>query len=195
MTAVLAIGPLVTAMLGSSPALANGQSTHIWITREAVSHLPPGDLADLLADPALQQMLDNGAMFPDGGYPLGDGYSEIAHWEPFQNLYRDHIATDCQAPWTDICAQQIAFLMGMASHSMADQVYDSLYYERGLQRDPDSSFDDHSFDQATDVAFMAVVGAAAPDGDFTLMDSHRPLSGATMKPRFSLSSFAAGESL
>ena len=44
-----------------------------------------------LTQPELRKMLDNGTMFPDGGYPLGDPYAEIAHWEPFQGAYLDWI--------------------------------------------------------------------------------------------------------
>ncbi len=151
--------PLVlSAALLSPLALANGQSTHVWISQHALEHLPEGELRELLTDPALEPMLANGTMFPDGGYPLGDGYAEIAHWEPFQNRYRDWIAARCEQPWPDDCRQHIAFLMGMASHGMADQVFDALYYERGRQYDPSESFSAHSFDQSTDVAMMALVG-------------------------------------
>lgn len=146
------------ALFWSSWAFANGQSTHVWISLHALEHLPEGELKELLTDPAVEPMLVNGTMFPDGGYPLGDGYAEIAHWEPFQNRYRDWISARCEAPYTDECRQNIAFLMGMASHGMADQVFDALYYERGRQYDPGESFDAHSFDQSTDVAMMALVG-------------------------------------
>lgn len=150
---------LVTVFaLLSTRALANGQSTHVWISHHALEHLPDGELRELLTDPALEPMLVNGSMFPDGGYPLGDGYAEIAHWEPFQNRYRDWIAARCEQPWPDDCRQHIAFLMGMASHGMADQVFDALYYERGRQYDPSENFSAHSFDQSTDVAMMALVG-------------------------------------
>lgn len=150
--------PLLLALATSPAARANGQSTHVWISHHALEHLPEGELKELLTDPTRQQMLDNGTMFPDGGYPLGDDYAEIAHWEPFQNRYRDWIAARCPAPWTDECEEHVAFLLGMASHGIADQTYDALYYERGKQHDHDSDFGAHSFDQATDVVFMALVG-------------------------------------
>ncbi|RME22841.1 MAG: hypothetical protein D6798_14845 [Deltaproteobacteria bacterium] len=150
---------LLSLLAAASPGLANGQSTHIWITQHALEHLPDGELKELLTDPALEPMLINGAMFPDGGYPLDDPYAEIAHWEPFQDRYRDWIAAHYSPPYTDEGAQHVAFLMGMASHGMADQVFDALYYPRGQQHDPDSDFGGfESFDTATDVVWMSIAG-------------------------------------
>ena len=160
--------PLLT--LGG-PALANGQSTHIWITLHALEHLPEGELKDLLTDPALEPILINGAMFPDGGYPLGDDYAEIAHWEPFQNRYRDWIRTQYGAPWTDEGEQHVAFLMGMASHGMADQTFDALFYERGLQHDHASDFGTNSFDTSTDVVWMSMVGPMEYPQDWVPYDT------------------------
>ncbi|MBK9649614.1 MAG: hypothetical protein IPO67_31430 [Deltaproteobacteria bacterium] len=70
-----------------APALANGQTTHSWISVHALAHLPPGDLHDLLTREDLAPYLLNGTMFPDGGYAVGDDYGERAHWEPFQSAY------------------------------------------------------------------------------------------------------------
>lgn len=149
---------MIALLLAGGAALANGQSSHVWISLHALEHLPEGELRELLTEPELLPWLENGTMFPDGGYPLGDGYAEIAHWEPFQNRFRDAIAARCEEPYTDECRQDIAFLLGMASHGMADQVFDALYYERGRQYDPSENFAAHSFDQSTDVALMAAVG-------------------------------------
>ncbi len=163
---------LLPLLLAAPPALANGQSTHIWITLHALEHLPDGELKDLLTDPALQPILINGAMFPDGGYPLGDPYAEIAHWEPFQNSYRDWIAGHYSYPFTDEGAEHVAFLMGMASHGMADQVFDALYYQRGLQHDPDSEFGGfESFDTATDVVWMSLAGPLDYPDDWVPYDT------------------------
>jgi len=69
------------------PARANGQTSHLWISDTALDQLPDGELRDFLTRDDLQLMLRNGSMFPDGGYAVGDGYGEIAHWEPFQTAY------------------------------------------------------------------------------------------------------------
>jgi hypothetical protein len=132
-------------------AEANGQSTHLWITDDARTHVPPGPLAEFVGDPALDRMLRNGTMFPDGGYPLGDPYAEIAHWEPFQISYLDWIMANYDPPYTGEGAEHLAFLLGMASHGMADQVFDSLYGERVKAYDGD--FGD--FDTASDLIMMS----------------------------------------
>jgi hypothetical protein len=134
-------------------ARANGQSSHIWIAENAKTHIEAGALRDLVTDPALQQALINGAMFPDGGYPLGDPYAAIAHWEPFQNGYRDWIIAEFEMPWTGEAATHVAFLLGMAAHGMADQLYDSLFMERSRQEDTEDGWGGN-FDLAT----MAALG-------------------------------------
>ena len=121
---------LALALSGAEPpaALANGQTTHIWITEAALSALPDGELKELLARPELRDPLINGAMFPDGGYAVGDDYGELAHWEPFQQSYLQWIRDTYAAPYTEgEAADHVAFFMGMASHGMADEVFDSLF--------------------------------------------------------------------
>ena len=79
---------LLLALLAlHAPALANGQTSHLWITDAALERLPEGELKELLTREDLRPWLRNGTMFPDGGYAVDDGYGEIAHWEPFQSLY------------------------------------------------------------------------------------------------------------
>jgi len=151
------------AVLWGLPVLANGQSTHVWIAQHAQTHLTDGELRDFVTDPAIQTALINGAMFPDGGYPLDDDYAEIAHWEPFQNAYRDWIAETYAPPWSDEASRHVAFLLGMAAHGIADQVFDALFMERSRQEDTDGGWGDN-FDLATDVVMMARVGKVeAPD--------------------------------
>ena len=147
-------------------AHANGQSTHLWITDHALTHVPPGPLADFLARPELRPMLDNGTMFPDGGYPLGDPYAEIAHWEPFQSTYLAWITTNYPAPLSDEGAEHLAFLLGMASHGMADQVFDSLYGER--VKVYDGAFG--NFDTASDIIMMSNFPPMSAPGDWVPYD-------------------------
>jgi hypothetical protein len=146
---IRSVGLLASLLPGS--AWANGQSTHLWITEHAVTHVPEGPLAEFLAREELRTMLRNGTMFPDGGYPLGDPYAEIAHWEPFQGTYLSWIGANYEESVSDEGSEHLAFLLGMASHGMADQVFDSLYGERVKTYDGD--FGD--FDTASDLIMMS----------------------------------------
>lgn len=139
-------------------ALANGQTSHQHITVDAVPMLPPGELADLLARDDVRDAFLNGAMFPDGGYAVGDDYGEMAHWEPLQDLYLQWILQNHPAPFDDAGAKHVAFYLGMLSHGMADQLYDATYMERSRAWDPAESWAQYSMDEATDVAYAAIRG-------------------------------------
>lgn len=160
------------ALLWALAAHGNGQTTHLWISDHALSHLPAGELRDLLTRPDLRVMLDNGTMFPDGGYGVGDGYGELAHWEPIQTPYLAWIRDTYAAPWTDEAAAHIAFVMGLGSHGMADQVFDALYMARAKVYDDGSDWASLSMDEATDVVYAARVGAWDPPADWV---PHAPL--------------------
>ncbi len=148
---------MLLALLGST--WANGQTTHVWITRHALEHLPPGELLDILSDPANQPMLLNGGMFPDGGYAVDHPYGEAGHWEPLQGAYLDWIVETQQLPLDGQGEQHLAFLMGTASHGMADQVFDALYMERSKVYDADQGWTDgESMDEATDVIWALITG-------------------------------------
>ncbi len=150
--------------LMASIALANGQTSHVWITVEAVPYVQDPDLAELVTRDDLRTALISGAMFPDGGYAVGDPYGEDAHWEPFQRAYLAWIQdTYGGPPWTDEGAMHVAFLLGMASHGMADQTYDAMYMERAHVYDEDAPWSTESMDTATDVALAALVHPEAID--------------------------------
>ncbi len=157
-TAILAL--LILAPVQTSRA--NGNVSHVWVTLWALDHLPDGELRDLLTRDDLDLMLRNGANFPDGGYAVNDGYGEIAHWEPFQTAYLDWIADTFEPPWTDEAAQHIAFLMGMASHGMSDQLYDSMYLRRAGVYDEGSPGSSIGGDGSTDVCLTAEAGPLDP---------------------------------
>jgi hypothetical protein len=147
------------ALLGA--AWANGQTTHIWITHAATEALPEGELRDLLTDEALAPMLVHGTMFPDGGYAVGHPYGEIAHWEPLQIAYLEWIRATYAPPWTDEARAHIAFLMGLASHGMADQTHDALYLDWSRRYDADAGWaHDGSLDEATDFVWSSLTGPA-----------------------------------
>ena len=152
------MGPLLLILAGS-PALANGQTTHVWITRAALEELPSGELKELLGDPAQEAMLVHGTMFPDGGYAVNHPYGEAAHWEPFQDTYLNWITTNFSSPWTAEASSHIAFWMGMASHGMADQFFDALYQDRSQIVDAEAGWaEDKSLDEASDVIWASLKG-------------------------------------
>ena len=102
--------------------------------------------------------LRNGTMFPDAGYayritnptyamdcPTDDGYEErdmtmqfgeIAHWEPFQQGYLEQFIANYSLPGESPEAElEFAFLLGMASHGIADQVYDAVLMKGSKHHD------------------------------------------------------------
>lgn len=153
----------------AGPAWANGQTTHVHISLDALTHLPEGGLRALLTREDLLPYLVNGTMFPDGGYPLGDDYAEIAHWEPFQNPYERWIMASWEGlgedagSWPDEAAQHLAFRMGLASHGMADQFFDAAYMERSRHHDAALGWaEGYSMDESTDVVYGALAGGLEP---------------------------------
>ncbi len=154
---------LVAGLLCPSVAPANGNNTHVGINLQAIKHLPPGALRELVLAPSLRQMLLNGSIFPDGGYAIGHGYGEHAHWEPTQRSLAKGLQSTCPGlPGADPCRQRLAFLLGMTGHGMADQVFDSLFMQAAKKHDKDGwasgTFD--SLDSASDALWAAYVAPA-----------------------------------
>lgn len=136
--AVLALG---------SPSLvrANGVTAHAHMSDLAIEELPPGELRELMTDPAVHDAYRTGSVFPDSGYAAGDAYGEIAHWEAFTQAYIDWMRREHPAPYeTDDERRLVAFLLGQCSHGMADQVFDALLMSRALAFDGDVSSLDES---------------------------------------------------
>jgi MYXO-CTERM domain-containing protein len=154
--------PLAAALvaLAGPTAWANGQTTHVWITREARQLVADGALGDIVRDPALEAALVHGTMFPDGGYPLGHPYGEAAHWEPFQGAYLAWIRRTYGPPYDDEEARQhVAFLLGLASHGMADQTFDAHYQNRSQRYDGELGWAaGDSMDEATDFEWAWLTG-------------------------------------
>lgn len=171
----------------SQMGFANGQSTHLWITDHALTHLEDGDLKNLLVDDAVRPMLRNGTMFPDGGYAVNDDYGEIAHWEDFQGGYLQWIRGEHPPPFSDEGSQHVAFLMGLGSHGMADQVFDSLFMERSALYDTWGDGLTGSLDTASDVLFVRETGPQnVPDlwiPDSLFVDLFKDISGHTVEAR------------
>ncbi|MCK6551555.1 Ig-like domain-containing protein, partial [Myxococcota bacterium] len=155
----IALSSLTTT---AGEAHANGLTTHTWISLRAIELLPEGPLKTLLSDETLRQRVVSGTIFPDGGYAIGDGYGELAHWEPFQLAYFEWIRDQYAPPFAagTEAAEHVAFYLGLASHGIADQVFDSLYMERAKQLDASSDWS-KSMDEATDVVFASKTGAQA----------------------------------
>lgn len=131
---------VASALIVPLRASANGIVSHMHISDLALRRLPPGELRDLLSDPELVTIYRAGSVFPDSGYAASDAYGEICHWEPFTTAYirwiRENHGDDLT---TQEARFHIAFLMGQASHGLADQVFDSLFMARSTQLDGDSS--------------------------------------------------------
>ncbi len=151
---------MIALWLAAAPALANGQTTHVWITRHALEHLPAGELRTLLTREDLEPALINGAMFPDGGYAVNHDYGEHAHWHEFQSRYRDWIVETYDSdPFDDEGAWHVAFLMGLVSHGMADQAFDAMYFNWSSIYDAEYGWAEGvSFDEASDVIWAALTG-------------------------------------
>ena len=158
----LAAALALAALAAPRAAAANGGNSHAWITFHAIDHLPDGHLKELLTRPELRQMLVNGAVFPDGGYVVDDDYGEMAHWEPFIEAYLGWMRDSLDPPFNrGEPAEHVAFLMGIASHGMADQVFDSTFMDAARIHDAAGWSDEllDSFDTATDVLLVADTGA------------------------------------
>jgi hypothetical protein len=102
-------------------------------------------------------------MFPDGGYsPLvNHPYAEAAHWEPFQDRVLEWIRAEHLGD-----AQHEAFLYGLAAHGLGDQLFDAMYLYRADEGQPD---------QATDIAYAALLGGHTANDHFVPYDGLVPL--------------------
>ncbi len=150
---------LLALLLLPSAAWACGQTTHVWVSLAALDELPTGALATILRDPANRDALVTGTMFPDGGYAVGDGYGEAAHWEPFQQAFAARVWAEYGPDFTTAEGQlHLAFAMGLLSHGLSDEVFDTLFYDRSRQYDPGHDEEVTSLDTATDVTFAHDVG-------------------------------------
>jgi hypothetical protein len=154
---------LVSLGLATAPGVAgaNGDTAHAWITEHAIDHLPDGQLRRLLERPELREILINGSIFPDGGYVVDDDYGEIAHWEPFLTAYIDWIQDRYDTPLvTGVAAEHAVFLLGVASHGLADQTFDSAFGPAARIHDAAGWSDDllQDHDSSTDLILVGQTG-------------------------------------
>jgi hypothetical protein len=161
----LVVGVFGMAAL-ATPAAANGVNTHTWISFQALDRLPDGELKKILSDPDLRQMIINGSIFPDGGYAVRDNFGEMAHWEPFVTAYIDWMRETYGDRFDRGEAKQhLAFLLGVASHGMGDETFDSEFMKSARIYDAAMWSEDllDSFDTATDVMLVANTGVVYTD--------------------------------
>ncbi|MBX3273571.1 MAG: zinc dependent phospholipase C family protein [Sandaracinaceae bacterium] len=119
-----------------SLASANGAFTHVHISQLAADGLGPGALQTLLASPTNRAALEAGSMFPDSGYAIDDPYGELAHWEPFLGALIAQLRATYGGDLSSPDAQRaVAFALGVASHGMADQSYDTTLLDRAFEVD------------------------------------------------------------
>lgn len=159
LTRLLSAGLLTTAacaLLAPSQAHAHGIWGHIHVTGWAIENLPAGELRDFFDDPAVFNAALFGAAYCDSGYwpQSGDiqeparNYGEHNHWEPFVEDFVQWIIVNDPPPWESLeSRQRVAFLMGVASHGMQDEIFDSLFLhhiaeqEGGTQDNADPATD------------------------------------------------------
>ena len=184
------------ALVLPASAWANGQTTHVWIAEEALRSLEAGELKSLLSSPELRDPLLNGAMFPDGGYAVSDHYGELAHWEPFQQAYLQWIRGTFPPPWDEgDAAPHVAFLMGLAAHGLADEVFDSLFMERSRVYDPGWDGGTSNLDTASDVLFAAQIGGITPPESWLPVEAVLPIFNEQLGHTVALETIEAGHNL
>jgi len=167
---------LATLILTPGHGRANGNHSHVWAAVDAIGTVDGEDLRALVEDPGLREVIRNGAMFPDGGYAVGDGYGELSHWEPLHLAYADWIREAFPQPWSDEARRHVAFLLGMVAHGVSDQLYDGMYLERAAFHDgvgPVSALG--GVDGLTDACFAAAMGPMAPPDPWVPAEALAPL--------------------
>ena len=117
-------------------AFANGSLSHVHISEVAVAALAPGELKSLMMVPANTEAYRAGSMFPDSGYAIDDAYGESAHWSPFLMAFLEDIKMRYGGDYGSAAAQrEVAFLLGVASHGLGDQIYDTTLLARAFEVD------------------------------------------------------------
>jgi len=113
---------LTVVVLVPAQALSCGMTTHGEIVHRAVRAF------DAETFPLYSQLildhpdaLQAGARFPDWGYQFGyHDESEAAHWDPFIKAAANHLHETYPAPWDEETEKAAVFLLGVMSHSVAD---------------------------------------------------------------------------
>jgi hypothetical protein len=128
---VVALSVLLPCLL-PHPAHAAGGISHIYLARRAVAQT---------GDPALRRLLEAhasayavGANYPDTGYLKGAQYGEDSHWDPFVYAYADYLKERYADPGAE-APRQVAFLMGVATHRVSDEVFHWVFLDAVAEHD------------------------------------------------------------
>jgi len=135
-----AAGAAFAAVALAAPAAhAHGIWGHIHVTGWAITNLPAGEVRDFFNDSEVFNAALFGAAYTDSGYWPQSGelerksreYSEHSHWEPFIQDFVTWIIENDPPPWDTLeSKKRVAFLIGVASHGLQDEVFDSLFLEQ-----------------------------------------------------------------
>ncbi|MFK8003798.1 MAG: zinc dependent phospholipase C family protein, partial [Polyangiales bacterium] len=138
------------ALTWAPKASANGTYSHAHISQLAHAFLPPGELRDLFDNPDNVAAFENGSMFPDSGYAIDHPYGEFAHWARFRLAFLDYLRGTYEGDYSSTEAQRaVSFFLGVCSHSIADQSYDTTILTRAFEVDGPEN-DDFPVDQYAD---------------------------------------------
>lgn len=147
----------------TSEARANAMVTHVWVAEQAIERAEPAAFRDIVADASLRAVIQNGAIYQDSGYSVRHDYGEWAHWESFIEPYLQWI----RARWgaegyrSPDARRHVAFLMGLAAHSMTDQTFDQYFVPRVRQYD---RTDANDLDVASDT-WLVIEGGVTSQAD------------------------------
>lgn len=162
---VLAAALWMIFSVAAAPAFANGTQCHSWITSKAIAQTDDMSWAKA---PELRRAWINGNIFPDGGYVVDHPYGETAHWEPFITAYIATLRQQKPALAATQYDMARAFVLGLASHGMSDQVFDATFMKRAKVEDAKGWADGlfNSLDTMTDVMLAAQDGPVANEEKF-----------------------------
>lgn len=119
--------PACVLLLLSWHGWAIGVRTHAEIGQMAMdacaaenNAMLPG-LGDLFTNADNRRAFFSGCAFPDWGYAgINHDAAEDAHWRPFHQAYAEVLQRRFPLPWDAEAQRQIAFFLGLISHSLTD---------------------------------------------------------------------------
>lgn len=109
-----------TLMIYTLAGYAAGGIAHMYIAKELIPLLPDAKARNLILDNMDAYLV--GANYPDTGYLKGTDYGEDSHWEPFISTYIAYLRDNYAYPEQQN-PKLVAFLLGIASHSLSDIVF------------------------------------------------------------------------
>jgi glycosylphosphatidylinositol phospholipase D len=115
---------LIFCPMAASPC---GMATHGEVSQRAMWSFDAQDSDYNQYIATHQDALQAGSVFPDWGYSFGYGNeSEEAHWDPFIKHAADYIHRNYPKPWDEETEKLAVFLLGIMSHSTADNSWHAL---------------------------------------------------------------------